>query len=80
MTLELFRFLPTPITEFINDHNPSPRLTSVHKVTKVANAVARELVLTKSNALLENKGKNDIMSLLGVSALFPYELICNMDT
>ncbi|KAJ3874521.1 cytochrome P450 [Lentinula edodes] len=64
VTLELFRFLPTPITEFINDHNPSPRLTSIHKVTKVANAVARELVLTKSNALLENKGKNDIMSLL----------------
>ncbi|KAJ3807307.1 cytochrome P450 [Lentinula aff. lateritia] len=64
LTLELFRFLPTPITEFINDHNPSPRLTSVHKVTKIANAVAQELVLTKSNALLENKGKNDIMSLL----------------
>ncbi|KAJ3722183.1 cytochrome P450 [Lentinula guzmanii] len=64
IALELFRLLPSFIVEFINDYNPMSRLTPVHKVTKVANAVAKELVSTKYNALLEDKSKHDIMSLL----------------
>ncbi|KAJ3995671.1 cytochrome P450 [Lentinula boryana] len=64
ITLELFRLLPSFMVEFINDYNPMSRLTPVHKVTKVANAVAKELVSTKYNDLLEDKSKHDIMSLL----------------
>ncbi|KAJ3711587.1 cytochrome P450 [Lentinula raphanica] len=64
ISLELFRLLPISLVEFINDHNPSSRFKSVHRVTKVANAVAKELVSAKYNALLEDKSKHDIMSLL----------------
>ncbi|KAJ3768943.1 cytochrome P450 [Lentinula raphanica] len=64
ISLELFRLLPISLVEFINDHNPLSRFKSVHRVTKVANAVAKELVSAKYNALLEDKSKHDIMSLL----------------
>ncbi|KAJ3973347.1 cytochrome P450 [Lentinula raphanica] len=64
ISLELFQLLPISLVEFINDHNPLSRFKSVHRVTKVANAVAKELVSAKYNALLEDKSKHDIMSLL----------------
>ncbi|KAJ3758780.1 cytochrome P450 [Lentinula raphanica] len=64
ISLELFRLLPISLVEFINDHNPLSRFKSVHRVTKVANAVAKELVSAKYHALLEDKSKHDIMSLL----------------
>ena len=63
--LELLQFLPVSLMEFFNDNNPSRRMAGIRKVTKVANGVAKELVSTKSEALLEGKGKKDIMSLLG---------------
>ncbi|KAE9402806.1 cytochrome P450 [Gymnopus androsaceus JB14] len=62
--LELLQFLPLSLMEFLNDNNPSRRMAGIRKVTKVANGIAKELVSTKSEALLEGKGKKDIMSLL----------------
>ncbi|KAE9403334.1 cytochrome P450 [Gymnopus androsaceus JB14] len=62
--LELFQFLPVSLMEFLNDNNPSRRMAGIRKVTQVANGVAKELVSTKSEALLEGKGKKDVMSLL----------------
>ncbi|KAF9075483.1 cytochrome P450 [Rhodocollybia butyracea] len=63
-SLELFRFLPISLFEFFNDHSPSPRIVGLRTCTRVANGVAKQLISTKADALLEGKGKKDIMSLL----------------
>ncbi|KAF9075481.1 cytochrome P450 [Rhodocollybia butyracea] len=63
-SLELSRFLPISLFEFFNDHSPSPRIVGLRTVTRVANGVAKQLISTKADALLEGKGKKDIMSLL----------------
>jgi hypothetical protein len=67
LSLELSRFIPVSLFEFFNDHNPNPRVAALREVTNVANAVAKQLISTKANALLEGNGKKDIMSLLGKS-------------
>ncbi|KAF5364508.1 hypothetical protein D9757_011972 [Collybiopsis confluens] len=62
--LELFRFIPPSVLEFMNEHNPSSRIAHIRHVADIANGVAKQLVQDKSAALLEGKGKNDVMSLL----------------
>ncbi|KAF5368790.1 hypothetical protein D9757_012275 [Collybiopsis confluens] len=64
ITLELFRFIPPSVLEFLNEHNPNPRIAHVRHVAEIANGVAKRLVKNKSDALLEGKGRSDIMSLL----------------
>ena len=62
--------MPRPLLEFLNNTIPSKRLATLKRASKVADGVAKELVATKSDALLDDKGKKDIMSLLGLIALF----------
>ncbi|KIK60906.1 hypothetical protein GYMLUDRAFT_200226 [Collybiopsis luxurians FD-317 M1] len=62
--LELFRFIPPSVLEFLNEHNPSPRVAHARRVAKIAREVAEQLVSEKSDALLKGRSKNDIMSLL----------------
>ncbi|KAJ4471511.1 cytochrome P450 [Lentinula aciculospora] len=62
LMIDLFRYIPTSVMEFINDHNP--RLSLLHRVNHLAEITAKHLVDTKSDLLLEGKGKKDIMSLL----------------
>ncbi|KIK60889.1 hypothetical protein GYMLUDRAFT_597826 [Collybiopsis luxurians FD-317 M1] len=64
IALELFHFLPRSVVEFFNNIVPSPRHTHLRRVNRVADSVAKQLVADKSGALLEGKGKKDIMSIL----------------
>lgn len=75
--MELFQFIPPFLIELFTDNIPARRLAALQKVTNVANAVAKDLVSTKSYELLEGKGKRDIMSLLGMKIVLfrPYSYI-----
>lgn len=65
VVLEFLQFIPTFMLEFLNNNNPSARVSTLRNVSSVANAVAKGLLTAKSAALLDGKGKRDIMSLLG---------------
>ncbi|KAF5374036.1 hypothetical protein D9757_010076 [Collybiopsis confluens] len=56
ITLELFRFIPPSVLEFLNEHNPNPRIAHVRHVAEIANGVAKRLVKNKSD-----EGRSDIM-------------------
>ncbi|KAF5356634.1 hypothetical protein D9757_006808 [Collybiopsis confluens] len=62
--LELLHFLPKSMLEFINNIIPGARHSYLRHASKVANKTAKKLVEDKSDALLEGRGKRDIMTLL----------------
>ncbi|KAJ3995670.1 cytochrome P450 [Lentinula boryana] len=62
LILDLFRYVPNSVMEFINDHNP--RMSLLYRVNSLAEDTAKRLVDTKSDLLLQGKNKKDIMSLL----------------
>ncbi|KAF7362479.1 PseudoU-synth-2 domain-containing protein [Mycena venus] len=64
LALSLLQYLPRCIREFLVDHVPSQGLEHIRYTAQVTTTVARELVATKSAALLQGKGSRDIMSLL----------------
>jgi hypothetical protein len=65
LALSLLQYLPRCIREFLVDYVPSQGLEHIRYTGKVTTTVARELVASKSAALLQGKGSRDIMSLLG---------------
>ncbi|KAJ7478616.1 cytochrome P450 [Mycena galericulata] len=64
LALSLLQYVPRCIREFLVDHVPSARLQHVRHTAQVTTKVARELVASKSAALLQGKCSRDIMSLL----------------
>ncbi|KAJ7286895.1 cytochrome P450 [Mycena rebaudengoi] len=64
LALSLLHYLPRGIREFLVDHVPSTSLRHIRYTAKVTTSVARDLVASKSAALLQGKGSRDIMSLL----------------
>jgi len=60
----LLGYLPQSFREYIVDHAPGPRMAHARMTAALANKVAKELVESKSQALLEGNGSNDIMTLL----------------
>ena len=64
----LIGYLPQSILEYMTDHTPGPRTAHARKTGVLAIKVAKELVESKSQALLEGKGRNDILSLLSKPA------------
>ncbi|KAJ6534037.1 cytochrome P450 [Mycena vulgaris] len=62
--LSLLQYVPRRIREFLVDHVPSAGLHHIRHTAQVTTTVARELVASKSAALLQGKGSRDIMSLL----------------
>ncbi|KAJ7350822.1 cytochrome P450 [Mycena albidolilacea] len=64
LALSLLQYLPRSIREFLVDHVPSQGLEHIRYTAQVTTTVARELVASKSAALLQGKGSRDIMSLL----------------
>ncbi|KAJ3758781.1 cytochrome P450 [Lentinula raphanica] len=62
LVLDLYRYIPDWVMEFIHDHNP--RMSLLHRVNHLAEVTAKNLVETKSELLLQGKNKKDIMSLL----------------
>jgi hypothetical protein len=67
LALSMLQYVPRCIREFLVDHVPSEGLRHIRYTAKVTTSVARELVASKSAALLQGKGSRDIMSLLGES-------------
>ncbi|KAJ6593189.1 cytochrome P450 [Mycena capillaripes] len=64
LALSVLQYLPRCIREFLVDHVPSSGLEHIRYTAQVTTTVARELVASKSAALLQGKGSRDIMSLL----------------
>ncbi|KAJ7496593.1 cytochrome P450 [Mycena latifolia] len=64
LALSVLQYLPRCIREFLVDHVPSAGLHHIRYTAQVTTSVARELVASKSAALLQGKGSRDIMSLL----------------
>jgi len=64
----LIGYLPQSIREYIIDHAPGSRMAHARTTTALATKVAKDLVESKSQALLEGKGRNDIMTLLSKPA------------
>ncbi|KAJ7750121.1 cytochrome P450 [Mycena maculata] len=64
LALSLLQYVPRGIREFLVDHVPSAGLQHIRYTAQVTTKVARELVASKSAALLQGKGTRDIMSLL----------------
>jgi len=67
----MLAYIPTCIREFLGDHVPSHKLLHARTTAKLATGVAKSLVNSRVNALLQGKGNRDIMSLLGVFAYIP---------
>ncbi|KAJ3929934.1 MAG: cytochrome P450 [Lentinula lateritia] len=66
LMLDLSRYIPLSVMEFLDNHNP--RFSLIHRVNNLAHVTAKYLVDMKSGLLLEGKNKKDIMSLLAVKA------------
>ncbi|KAJ4468368.1 cytochrome P450 [Lentinula edodes] len=66
LMLDLTRYIPLSVMEFLDNHNP--RFSLIHRVNNLAHVTAKYLVDMKSGLLLEGKNKKDIMSLLAVKA------------
>ncbi|KAJ3874522.1 cytochrome P450 [Lentinula edodes] len=62
LMLDLSRYIPLSVMEFLDNHNP--RFSLIHRVNNLADVTAKYLVDMKSGLLLEGKNKKDIMSLL----------------
>ncbi|KIK60888.1 hypothetical protein GYMLUDRAFT_244041 [Collybiopsis luxurians FD-317 M1] len=62
LTFELFRYVPSWVVEYLNDHNP--KFALLHRVAQVATNTAKDLIAMKSIAVMENKNKKDVMSIL----------------
>ncbi|KAJ3892340.1 cytochrome P450 [Lentinula edodes] len=62
LMLDLSRYIPLSVMEFLDNHNP--RFSLIHRVNNLAHVTAKYLVDMKSGLLLEGKNKKDIMSLL----------------
>jgi len=50
------------------DHAPGPRMAQARMTAALATKVAKEFVEAKSQALLEGRGRNDILTLLSKPA------------
>lgn len=61
----MLAYIPTRIREFLGDHVPSHKLLCARTIAKLATSVAKSLVNSRADALLQGKGNRDIMSLLG---------------
>ncbi|KAF9462391.1 cytochrome P450 [Collybia nuda] len=57
-------YIPLRICELMTDYMPSNKLHHARTTAKIATGVAKTLVDSKSEALLQGKGNRDIMSLL----------------
>ncbi|KAJ7744693.1 cytochrome P450 [Mycena metata] len=64
LALSMLQYVPRCVREFLVDHVPSQGLEHIRYTAQVTTTVARELVASKSAALLQGKGSRDIMSLL----------------
>ena len=64
----LIGYLPQSIREYIMDHAPGSRMAHARATAALAIRFAKELVELKSQALLDGKGRGDIMTLLSKSA------------
>ncbi|KAF8633415.1 hypothetical protein AX17_004586 [Amanita inopinata Kibby_2008] len=57
-------YIPIRILGFVVDNVPSPKLYHARHTEKIATSIAKMLVTSKTNALLQGQGKRDILSLL----------------
>ena len=64
----LIGYLPQSIREYITDHATGSKIAHARMTTVLATKVAKELVESKLQALLEGKGRDDIMTLLSKPA------------
>ncbi|KAJ6631361.1 cytochrome P450 [Mycena sp. CBHHK59/15] len=64
LALSMLQYVPRRVREFLVDHVPCESLRHIRYTAKVTTSVARELVASKSAALLRGGGSRDIMSLL----------------
>ncbi|KAJ7647880.1 cytochrome P450, partial [Roridomyces roridus] len=64
LALSLLQYVPRCVREFLVDNVPCAGLEHVRHTAQVTTEVARELVASKSAALLQGKCNRDIMSLL----------------
>ncbi|CAK5281924.1 unnamed protein product [Mycena citricolor] len=64
LALGVLQYVPRRMREFLVDHIPARGLKHIRYAARVTKRVARELVASKSAALLQGKGNRDIMSLL----------------
>ncbi|KAL0955427.1 hypothetical protein HGRIS_001673 [Hohenbuehelia grisea] len=60
----LWAYLPLKVLHFVANHSPAMTMHHARYCERVATDIARDLVKEKADALLEGKGKRDIMSLL----------------
>jgi len=60
----VFEYMPFPLVEFILKYAPIPVLAFSKKTSMICIGVAKQLVVLKSSALSEGKGKGDIMTSL----------------
>jgi hypothetical protein len=71
----MLAYIPTCIREFLADHAPSHKLLYARTTGKLATGVAKSLVDSRVDALLQGKDNRDIMSLLGTFACSFYDAI-----
>ncbi|KAK0238250.1 cytochrome P450 [Armillaria nabsnona] len=64
LSLSIMDHLPSRVVSFLMRKFPSGRLDHALLTNRLSTAVAKELVDQKFNALLEGKGRRDVMSLL----------------
>lgn len=62
---DLANYIPRRILELLVDYFPSARLAHGRYAGKLAHSVAKGLVTSKAEALLQGETNRDILSLLG---------------
>lgn len=63
--LNVSRFIPLPLLEFIHNHMPGLGLDLAKKNRAIAHTFAREMISEKATAAALGKGSHDVMSILG---------------
>ncbi len=65
MVLDIARFIPRAVIEWLQDYLPGKGLQKARDSEALTSGVARTLIKSKSEALAEGRRGRDILSLLG---------------
>jgi len=61
----VLRYVPYWILEYLADRSKNPRMVRMHEVGGLITSVAKDMIESKAEMLLQGKGNRDVFSLLG---------------
>jgi len=59
------RYIPYEILEYLGERSKNPRMVRMREVGSQITSVAKDMIESKAEMLLQGKGSRDVFSLLG---------------